>query len=384
MKILIAPGAFKGSLTHLQAAAAMEAGLRRSGLHADYDILPLADGGDGTLDSFLAGGGQRVTVDTVDALHRPIKADYGRLDDRTAVIEMAQASGLAQLHPRELDALRASTYGTGVLMQSALEAGARRFIIGMGGSATTDGGSGALQALGVRFNDAQGRALMPGGGVLRRIAAIDTSGLDPRWREAEIIIATDVDNPALGERGAAHVFAPQKGASPQDVETLEGSLSHFFAQVAQQVGVDVRTVAGGGAAGAFAAGLLAFIGGRIQSGVDLVLEHHRADERLTGVQLVITGEGKLDGQTMGGKAPLGIARRASARGIPTVAIVGGLLADDAALHVAGIWAALPITPRPMTLDEAVTDAALLVERTATRLGYLLQLQSARLDSKQRG
>jgi glycerate kinase len=373
MRILIAPGAFKGSLTHLQAAAAIETGLRRSGLNADYDILPLADGGDGTLDSFLAAGGQRVTVDTYDALNRPIKADYGRLDEQTAVIEMAQASGLAQLHPDELNALRASTYGTGVLMQAALEAGARRFIIGMGGSATTDGGSGALQALGVRFSDRQGRALMPGGGALSQLASIDTRALDPRWHEAEIIIATDVDNPVLGERGAARVFGPQKGASPQDVETLEASLSHLFAQVTQQVGVDVRTVAGGGAAGAFAAGLLAFIGGRIRSGVDLVLEHHRVDMRLEGVQLVITGEGKLDGQTMGGKAPLGIARRASARGIPTVAIVGGLLPEDAALHAAGIWAALPITPRPMTLDEAVNDAASLVEQTATRLGYLLQM-----------
>ncbi|MDX2140783.1 MAG: glycerate kinase [Chloroflexota bacterium] len=374
MRILIAPGAFKGSLSHLQAAAAIEAGLRRSGLYADYDILPLADGGDGTLDALLASGGQRVTVDTFDALSRPIKADYGRLDEQTAVIEMAQASGLAQLNPHALDALHASTYGTGVLMQAALAAGARRFIIGLGGSATTDAGSGALQALGVHFSDAQGHALIPGGGALSQLAHIDTRALDPRWREAEIIIATDVDNPALGERGAAHVFAPQKGASPQDVEALEASLSHFFEQVVQQVGVDVRAVPGGGAAGAFAAGLLAFIGGRIQSGVDLVLEHHRADERLAGVQLVITGEGKPDGQTMGGKAPLGIARRASARGIPTVAIVGGLLADDAALHAAGIWAALPITPHPMTLDEAVIDAAQLVERAATRLGYLLQVR----------
>ncbi len=373
MHILIAPTAFKGSLSPMQAADAILAGLRASGLDATYDRLPLADGGDGTLESFLATGGRRVEAETVDALLRPLRAPFALFDDGTAVIEMALASGLALIAPRERDALRATSTGTGLLMQAALDVGARRIIVGLGGSATTDGGAGALAALGVRLLDGSGDEIGQGGGGLGDVVRIDASALDPRWCTTEVIYATDVENLALGEQGAARVFAPQKGASPEKVETLEANLSHYFAAIARQSGVDVRSIPGGGAAGAIAAGLLAFLGGRIASGVDLILEHHRIDDRLRHTQLVITGEGKLDSQTMGGKAPLGIARRAAAAGVRTVALVGAFEGDAQAAHEGGFWSVMPITPRPMRVEEAMVDAPRLLEDAALRLGYLLRL-----------
>jgi glycerate kinase len=374
VKIIIAPGAFKGSLSAGAAAAAIARGLERSGLDAHLTLLPLADGGDGTLDAFLANGGRRVTVRTVDPLGRPTLADYGLLPDgETVVIEMALASGLARLRPGELNPLVTSTVGTGMLLAAALAAGVRRIIVGVGGSATVDGGAGCVQALGVRLLDAYGADVPPGGNSLAAIYSIDPSGLSPRWREVEVIIASDVMNPAVGEQGAAVVYGPQKGAGPHEVRVLEGGLRHFFGKVRDQLGVDVLTTPGGGAAGALAAGLLAFLGGRIESGVDLALDFNGFDDHLADADLVITGEGQIDAQTIYGKGPLGAARRAARRGVPTVALVGGLHTDEAELHAAGIHAVVPITPRPMGLDSAMRDAAALIESAALRLGYLLHL-----------
>lgn len=371
-RIVIAPGAFKHSLRVTDAALAIERGLRRSALDAEYFLCPIADGGNGTLDAFLLIGGERVVVETVDPLMRPIRAEIGIVGE-TAVIEMALASGLELLRDDERDAMRASTYGTGLLLRAALDGGVKRVIVGLGGSATTDGGAGCLQALGVRLLDDQGRDVPPGGGGLDRLTVIDTSGLDPRWREVEVIIASDVDNPAVGDRGAAAVFAPQKGASPDNVARLDANLSHFFTCAAQQLGVDVRAVPGGGAAGAFAAGLMAFLNGHIQSGVDLILEHVGFTRLLDSADLVITGEGRLDSQTIGGKGPIGVARQARERGVKTVALVGSLEAEDALLHDAGVWAVLPIMPAPISLDEALRRAPELLEQAALRLGYLLQV-----------
>jgi glycerate kinase len=372
--IVIAAGALKGSLSAGAAAAAVERGLRQSGIAARLHRLLIADGGDGTLEAFTAAGGRREARLVFDPLGRLRTAEFGLLDDGTAVIEMAQASGLALLAEDELDAVRASTYGTGQLMKAALEAGARRMIIGMGGSASTDGGAGCLMALGVKLLDKRGRMIPLGGGGLRALAQVDASGLDARWREVELIIATDVDNPAVGERGAAAVFAPQKGASPEQIKRLAANLEHFFDVVETALGVEVRTQPGGGAAGAFAAGLMAFLGGRIRSGIDLLLDHRGFDDLLTDAGLVITSEGRLDAQTLGGKAPVGVARRAAARGVPTVALVGGLSGDDADFHAAGVWAALPIVTAPMLLHEALADAERLLEAAALRLGYILQIK----------
>jgi glycerate 2-kinase len=372
MKILIAPGAFKHSLTARAAAEAIARGIQRSGLDAELVLLPIADGGNGTLDAFLAGGGKRVQELVLDPLQRPTLASYALLEDgETAVIEMAAASGLEMLRPGELNPLLTTTYGTGQLLKSALESGAKRIIVGMGGSATVDGGAGCLQMLGVRLLDAYGRDVSLGGGALTNIYTVDTSGLDPSWKNVEVIIASDVDNPAIGEQGAAAVFGPQKGAGPHEVRVLEAGLRHFFTKVRDQLGVDVLDVAGGGAAGAFSAGLMAFLGGRIQSGIDLVLEYNSFDQQVQEADLVITGEGQMDEQTIHGKGPIGVARRAGQYGVPTVAIVGGLNTDDMLLHEAGIQAVLPIVTRPMTLNDALRNAPELVERTAIRLGYIL-------------
>ncbi len=374
MRILIAAGAFKQSLTASEVCAAIATGLQQSGLDADLEQLPIADGGNGTLDALLAAGGQRLTAPVLDPLGRPIQADYGLLNSgKTAVIEMALASGLELLAPDELNPMQASTYGTGQLMADALERGAERFIIGMGGSATVDGGMGCLQALGLRLLDAHGRDVQAGAAGLARIASFDDSGLDPRWRRAQIVIASDVDNPTLGEQGAARIFGPQKGADAPMVEQLERNLRHCFTLLYEQRGIDVRQVRGGGAAGAFAAGLMAFLSCEIVSGIDMVLAQNRFEDKLAAASLVITGEGQIDAQTLGGKGPLGVAKLAAAQGLPTVAIVGGLNIDDALLHAAGLQAAFSIVDKPMPLQSALDDAAELLRRAALRLGYVLKL-----------
>lgn len=375
MKILVAPGAFKHSLDATEVTDAITTGLERSGIEADILKLPIADGGNGTLDAFLANGGERVHVPVLDPLQRDITAAYGLLDDgKTAIIEMALASGIELISSEELDPFIATTYGTGQLMQAALERGAKRFIIGMGGSATVDGGAGCLQALGIRLLDSEDNSIAYGGNGLSQLVKIDITGLDSRWQDVEIIIASDVENPTLGEQGAAAVFGPQKGASPDQIPVLENNLSHFFTEINNQLGVDVRRLVGGGAAGALSAGLIAFLGGRIESGIELILEHNEFVHHLSDTTLVITGEGQIDEQTIGGKGPIGVAKLAKSHGVPTVAIVGGLNAPDELFHQAGLQAVLPIVPKPMPLSEAIQSAGYLVEQTALRLGYLLQIQ----------
>ncbi len=379
MKILIAPGAFKHSLSAREAAEAIERGVRRALPDASLKLLPIADGGNGTLDAWLSQGGERVSVEVHDPLMRPVQAEYGLLPDgKTVVIEMAQASGIEHLSNKELNPMRATTHGTGELLQAALDKGGRRFIIGMGGSATVDGGAGALQALGVKLLDSDGDSVPKGGGYLRHIRKIDASGLDKRWNKCEgVIIASDVANPVLGEEGAARVFAPQKGATDKEVTILAENLKYFFSLISDTKMINVRDVRGGGAAGGLAAGLMAFLGGQIESGIDLLLSHHEVDRWLETTALVITGEGQMDAQTIYGKGPIGMARRAQQHGVPTVALVGGLDTPDSDLHEAGIQAVLPIVTKPMSLDEAIENAPHLLERAALRLGYLLQMRLPR-------
>ena len=374
MKILIAANAFKHSLTAAEVSAAIHAGLLQSGLQANCQLLPIADGGNGTLDAFLATGGERISVEALDPLMRPIQADYGLLPDgKTAVIEMAQASGLELLAPDELNPLIASTYGTGQLMADALARGMKSIIIGLGGSATVDGGMGCLQALGLRLLAASGGEVGPGGGGLRDIVRVDAAGMDAGWGDVDIIIASDVENPTLGEKGAARVFGPQKGADPAMVEILEQNLRHCFTILFEQSGTDLRQAAGGGAAGAFAAGLMAFFSCKMTAGIELVLEHSRFVEHLANSDLVITGEGRMDAQTIDGKGPVGVARLARQYGVPTIALVGGLNLHDSICHEAGIQAVFPIVDQPMTLQDALDNAEDLVRRAALRLGYVLQI-----------
>ena len=373
MKILIAANGFKHSLTASQACAAIQQGLRQSGLQASCQLLPIADGGNGTLDVFLAAGGQRIGLEVLDPLLRPIQADYGLLPDgQTAIIEMAQASGLELLAPHELNPLIASSYGAGQLMADALARGVKRIIIGLGGSATVDGGMGCLQALGLRLLDANGNEVRPGGGHLNDIARVDDSGL-AGWEDIDIIIASDVDNPTLGEKGAARVFGPQKGADPAMIEILEQNLRHCFTILFEQRGIDLRQVKGGGAAGAFAAGLMAFFSCEMTAGIELALEHNRFAEHLKDSNLVITGEGQIDAQTIDGKAPIGVARLAREHGLPTIALVGGINIDERRLHEAGIQAVFPIVDKPMSLQDALDNAEDLLRRAALRLGYALQI-----------
>ncbi len=374
MRIIVAPGAFKNSLTAQQAAAAIARGLEQSGLGADLLLTPVADGGNGTLDAMLAGGGERRSQVVSGPLGTPVEADWGLLPDgKTAVVEMALASGMELLKVEELDPLRASTFGTGQLLAAALDAGATRVILGLGGSATVDGGAGCLQALGVQLLDARGEAIGPGGAQLGQIRRVDAGGLEPRWQDVSLLLASDVDNPTLGEQGAAAVFGPQKGADAQQVDLLEAQLTHFFTVIYEQTGRDLRQVPGGGAAGAFAAGMMAFLDAELQPGIELVLAHSGFDQALKDADLVITGEGQMDEQTIHGKGPIGVARMAGAQGVPTVALVGGLAVHDAKLHAAGMQTALPITPRPMPLEEALADAPQQLERAALRLGYLLRI-----------
>jgi glycerate 2-kinase len=374
MNILIAPGAFKHSLSANQAADCIARGLKQALPQANLTLFPIADGGNGTLDAWLAQGGTRHTIAVHDPLMRPIQADYGILPDgKTAVIEMALASGLELLTSAELNPLQATTYGTGELLQHALENGARRFIIGMGGSATVDGASGALRSLGIKLLDKSGVEIPHGGGGISQLATIDASGLDPRWQECEIIIASDVENLLVGEQGAAAVFGPQKGATREQVKILDECLSHFAKIIAEQYGHNVQNLVGGGAAGGLSAGLIAFLGGRIASGIDLLLAHNNFVERLKDADLVITGEGQMDEQTIHGKGPIGVAKLAREYGVPTIALVGGLNVHDTILHENGIQAAFSIVDKPMLLADALVNAHVLLERAALRIGYILEM-----------
>jgi len=376
MRILIAPNAFKGSISAFDAAKAIEEGILRAMPDADCMLLPIADGGDGTADVLVQGvGGRFITAQVINPLGKPISTTFALLSDGlTAMIEMANASGLRLIATEDRNPLIATTYGTGQLLQAALNVGARKIIIGLGGSATVDGGAGMAQALGARLLDAQGDEIGYGGGALRDLHAIDVNALDARLRECEIIAACDVDNPLVGEYGAARIFGPQKGATQEMVTQLDANLAHFAYTIQHDLGVDVLTIPGGGAAGGVAAGLIAFCGARLQPGIDLVLDTIDIDQHLEGIELVITGEGRIDGQTAHGKAPVGVAMRAKRYGIPVVALAGGIGegADD--LYAHGIDAIMPIVSSPMPLEEAMRDTAMLLSEASERLMRVIQLK----------
>jgi glycerate 2-kinase len=369
MRILIAPNAFKGSISAYNAAKAIEEGIRRVVPDAECILLPIADGGDGTAEVLVHGtGGRFINAKVLNPLGRSISTTFALLSDgTTAMIEMANASGLRLISSEERNPLRTTTYGTGQLIKAALNVGARKIIIGLGGSATVDGGAGMAQALGARLLDTQGDDITYGGGSLSDLHAIDISGLDPRLRECEIIAACDVDNPLVGENGSAAIFGPQKGATPDMVTQLDANLAHLAQIIQRDLGVDVLTIPGGGAAGGIAAGLIAFCGARLYPGTDLVLDTLELDHYVQGVDLVITGEGRIDGQTAHGKAPVGVAARAKRYGIPVVALAGGIGDGAEALYAHGIDVIMPIVARPMLLEDAMRDAAILLADASERL-----------------
>jgi glycerate 2-kinase len=376
MHILIAPNAFKNSLSAAAAAEAILLGLRQSRLAFSGECFPVGDGGDGTGDLLMSRLGARITVPASDPLGRERMAVLGIAGD-IAVIEMAEASGLRLLGPGERDPLRTSSRGTGDLILAALEKNPRRILLGMGGSATVDGGAGILTALGVRFLDARGKdlALLPAG--LVDLAVIDTSGLDPRLKATEIVVLCDVANPLLGPDGAAAVFGPQKGASPKAVQQLETALQ-CFAQVAKrQFDIDIATVVRGGTAGGAAAGLWALAGATLVSGIDYFLEVTGFDAALERADWVITGEGSIDDQTLRGKGPFGVAKRAKEKGIPVIGLAGRLPFERNAALSRYFDVLLPIHHRAMPLPKALTHTADNLTATARAIGDLLSLAEQR-------
>ena len=336
---MVAPDSFKGTMTSREVCDLMEEGIRRVFPDVTVTKLPTADGGEGTVDAVLGVlGGSRRTIVAKDPFFRDVRASYGVVDNgRTAVVEMAAASGLGLVSDRG-DPWLTTTYGTGQLLADALEAGCDELVVGIGGSATNDGGVGMAAALGFRFVDRDGQEIALTGGGLAGLAKIDPSGKHRLLGERPITVACDVDNPLCGPQGASRVFGPQKGADPEMADRLDHNLRHFAEIVLRDLEIEVLDLPGGGAAGGLGAGLVAFAGATLVPGIDLILDLIGFDRALKGADLVITGEGRLDAQSLGGKVPIGVARRAAAAGVPVIAVVGEAVGDMARVHEAGIGA----------------------------------------------
>lgn len=371
--ILVAPDSFKGSLSAPEAAEAIAQGVSRACPGCQVTMLPIADGGEGTLDALLSGAGGRCLTQAVRGpLGEEVEARLGVLPGGVAIVEMAQASGLTLIAPDRRNPLLASSYGTGQLIRAALDQNCRQLVITIGGTATVDGGIGLLTALGARFIDTGGQELPPIGSSLPRIAAVDLSLLDPRLESCSIRVASDVTNPLCGPNGAAAVFGPQKGATAEMVNYLDGGLRRLAEVTVKATGQDVTELSGAGAAGGVGAALVAYLGGQMQSGVQVVLDTLQADSHLRLADLVITGEGRMDGQTAHGKAPVGVALRARRYGCRTIALVGSLLPGYEAVYGQGISAVFPIINQPLTLGEAMSRAAELLSDAAARAMHAWQ------------
>lgn len=375
MKIVIAPDSFKESLSALEAASAIEAGFREIFPDADYVKVPVADGGEGTVHAMVAAtGGRLVTLQATGPLGRPVEAFYGLCGDGlTAVVEMAAASGLELVAPAERDPLAATSRGTGELIRAALDAGARRFILGVGGSATNDGGAGMLQALGAGLLDAHGAQLAPGGAALARLDRIDVAQLDPRIGECVFDVACDVSNPLVGPRGASAIFGPQKGATPAMVDQLDANLRHYASIIARDLGQDVAEIPGAGAGGGIAAAMLVFLNGRLRPGSEIVADAVGLDAAVADADLVVTGEGRIDSQTVNGKTPIGVARVAGRHGKPVIAIGGCLAADAHAVHAHGIAATFSTVMKAGTVAEVLAGAEDNLRCTARNIAAALKL-----------
>ncbi|MFF4801177.1 glycerate kinase [Streptomyces sp. NPDC001351] len=367
--MLIAADKFKGSLTAVQVAERVTAGLRRVVPELQVESLPVADGGDGTVDAAVAAGFERREVRVAGPLGDEVTAAFA-LRAGTAVVEMAEASGLQRLPAGVFAPLTASTYGSGELLRAALDAGARTIVFGVGGSATTDGGAGMLSALGARFLDAEGEPVPPGGGGLSELASADLSGLDPRLATVELVLASDVDNPLTGPKGAPAVYGPQKGASPDDVEALDTALAHYAKVLEEAVGAKAAEFAaapGAGAAGGIGYGAL-LLGAAFRPGIEVMLDVLGFAPALERADLVITGEGSLDEQTLHGKAPAGVAAAARAADKEVVAVCGRLALPPDALGRAGIRRAYPLTSVEADVATCIADAGPILERVAEQIG----------------
>lgn len=375
MKIIIAPDSFKESLSALEAADAIERGFKSVFPGADYRKLPMADGGEGTVQSLVDATNGWIKEQIVKGpLGEPVEAFFGMLGDgKTAVIEMAAASGLHLVPVEKRNPLVTTTKGTGELITAALDAGAERLIIGIGGSATNDGGAGMIQALGGRLLDESGREIGSGCGALSQLASIDVSGLDPRIHHVKLEVACDVDNPLTGPRGASAVFGPQKGATDDMVRVLDQHLTHFADVAEKALGTTFRETEGAGAAGGLGWSLLAFLHADLKRGIDIVLEAVDFENEVQDADLVITGEGRIDSQTIYGKTPIGVAKAAKSYDVPVIGIAGSISRDSDAVYQHGIDALFSIVPGAVPLEDAFEHAVEYMERTARDIAASIKL-----------
>ena len=365
MKIVIAPDSFKESLSAPQVAEAIARGVKHAAPEAHIICVPMADGGEGTVNAVLAAtqGEQRIHR-VSNALGNPIDAAWGWLDNQTAVIEMAAAAGLEHISPDSRDPMKATSTGVGELIRHALDAGAKHIVLGLGGSATNDAGAGMLQALGLRLLNQNGTEIEPGGAALANLASIDDSLFDTRLREVTVTIASDVNNPLCGVKGASAIFGPQKGASPEQIKQLDAALGHFADICAATLGHDKRNEPGSGAAGGLGFAAHAWMQARFRPGIEVIAGIGGLANAVQGASLVITGEGRMDAQTLLGKTPMGVATIAKQAGVPVIAIAGSLGSGYQGLYGAGIQAAFSLTSGPMTLEQACENASSLLEDRA--------------------
>lgn len=374
MKILVAPDSYKGSLSSKQVCQAIEEGLLKA-CEGVFEVVkvPIADGGEGTVDAFLSAlGGELIELTVTGPLGKPVHSFYGILPDGTAVIEMAAASGLSLVPTHQRNPLVTTTYGTGQLIMNALDHGCSRFIVGIGGSATNDAGVGMLQALGIKFLDDAGKEVPWGGGNLDKVATIDLKGMDSRLKNAQFIVACDVDNPLCGEKGASAVYGPQKGATPDMVKLLDRNLSHLADVVASVLGEDHRNDPGAGAAGGLGFAFKAFLDAQMRPGIDVVMEATHMDTLAAQSDIIITGEGRTDYQTAQfGKAPSGVAKLGKRMGKPVLLISGALGEGYQELFNQGVIAAFSIANGPLSLQEAMENAYSLLVDIAQNIGRLL-------------
>jgi glycerate kinase len=375
MKIIIAPNAFKETLSAVEVADCIEQGIRKIWPETAIEKFPLADGGDGTVDALVSAMGGRIIARKVTGpLGKKVRAEIGLLgDEMTAVVEMASASGLRLVPLEKRNPLRTTTYGTGELIKACLDRGAKKIIVGVGGSATVDGGAGMATALGAKLLDKFGKPIELGGEGLKNLFRIDCSQLDSRIKHTKFIVAADVDNPLLGERGAARVYAAQKGATPKMVGELEKYLTNFARVIEKDLGVEVANVPGAGAAGGLGAGLVAFLNAQIKQGVDIVIKAWGLREKMKNADLVFTGEGSIDRQTLYGKVPFGVAKIARKYGVPVIAIAGNVEDGAYMLSRYGIEAIFSTTPRIMTLAEIRKNPGQLITNTVEQIMRIYRL-----------
>ena len=379
MKIVIAPDSYKESLSALDVATAIETGFREIYPHAEYVKVPVADGGEGTVEAMVAATqGHIVQVSVTGPLGEPVNAFYGLSGDmRCAYIEMAAASGLESVPPTRRNPLLTTSWGTGELIRHALDAGVSQIIIGIGGSATNDGGAGMAQALGAKLLSAGQQQIAPGGGALETLARIDLSELDPRLADCRIDVACDVTNPLTGPQGASAVFGPQKGATAAMIERLDRGLQHFAQIIDRDLDIDVLSLEGGGAAGGMGAALYAFCGANLRPGIEIVTDALGLAELVADADLVITGEGRIDSQTIHGKVPVGVAKVAKRFNVPVIGIAGSLTADVGVVHQHGLDAVFSVLYSACTLDEALANAAANVRMTARNVAAVLEMGGKR-------